>query len=43
VPLELEEHALSLAAEKIGKENATRRELLRGRTLRDVFDEFGVL
>jgi 4-hydroxy-4-methyl-2-oxoglutarate aldolase len=43
VPLEVEEKVLNLAAEKIGKENATRRELLRGRTLRDVFDEFGVL
>lgn len=43
VPVDVEEQALSLAAEKIGKESATRRELLRGRTLRDVFDEFGVL
>ena len=32
-----------LAAEKVGKENATRRELLKGRSLREVFDEFGVL
>ena len=43
IPLDVEDQALSLAAEKIGKENATRRELLRGRTLRDVFDEYGVL
>lgn len=43
IPREVEEEALRRAAEKIGKENATRRELLNGRTLRDVFDEFGVL
>jgi len=43
VPADVEEQALRLAAEKIGEESATRRELLRGRTLRDVFDEFGVL
>jgi regulator of RNase E activity RraA len=43
VPRAVEDEALRLAAEKIGKENATRRELLKGRTLRDVFDEFGVL
>ncbi len=43
IPREVEEESLRLAAEKIGKENATRRELLKGRTLRDVFDEFGVL
>jgi regulator of RNase E activity RraA len=43
VPRPVEEQALRLAAEKIGKENDTRRELLKGRTLRDVFDEFGVL
>lgn len=43
VPADVEQQALTLAAEKIGKESATRRELLRGRTLRDVFDEFGVL
>jgi 4-hydroxy-4-methyl-2-oxoglutarate aldolase len=43
VPQAVEEESLRLASEKIGKENATRRELLKGRTLRDVFDEFGVL
>jgi regulator of RNase E activity RraA len=43
IPRAVEDEALRLAAEKIGKENATRRELLNGRTLRDVFDEFGVL
>jgi regulator of RNase E activity RraA len=43
IPREIEVEALSRAAEKLAKENATRRELLKGRTLRDVFDEFGVL
>jgi 4-hydroxy-4-methyl-2-oxoglutarate aldolase len=43
IPLEVEDQALNLAAEKLSKENATRRELLLGRSLRDVFDEFGVL
>ncbi len=43
VPRAVEEEVLRLAAEKVGKENATRRELLKGRTLRDVYNEFGVL
>lgn len=43
IPLDVEDEVLRLAAEKVGKENATRRELLKGRTLRDVFNEFGVL
>jgi 4-hydroxy-4-methyl-2-oxoglutarate aldolase len=43
VPREVETDALRLAANKLGKENATRRELLKGRSLRNVFDEFGVL
>jgi regulator of RNase E activity RraA len=43
VPQAVEEESLWLASEKLGKENSTRRELLKGRTLRDVFDEFGVL
>jgi 4-hydroxy-4-methyl-2-oxoglutarate aldolase len=43
IPREVEHDALQLAAEKIGKENATRRELVKGRTLRDVFNEYGVL
>lgn len=43
VPRAVEGEVLRLAAEKVGKENATRRELLKGRTLRDVYDEFGVL
>ena len=43
LPIDVEDRVLSLAAEKIGKENLTRRELLEGRSLRDVFDEYGVL
>ncbi|HTL30045.1 MAG TPA: RraA family protein [Tepidisphaeraceae bacterium] len=43
VPHDAEEKAITLAAEKVGKENSTRRELLKGRSLRDVFNEFGVL
>jgi len=43
VPRDVEDEVIRRAAEKIGKESATRRELLKGRTLRDVFDEFGVL
>lgn len=43
IPRSVEERAMRLAEQKIGKENNSRRELLNGRTLRDVFDEFGVL
>jgi len=43
IPRAVEQCTLQLAAEKVGKENATRRALLEGRTLRDVFNEFGVL
>ncbi|HZM04019.1 MAG TPA: RraA family protein [Candidatus Saccharimonadales bacterium] len=43
IPRQIENKAIELAAEKVGKENASRRELLKGRTLREVFDKFGVL
>jgi 4-hydroxy-4-methyl-2-oxoglutarate aldolase len=43
VPRQVEDDVLTLAAEKTVKENDSRRELLKGRSLRDVFDEFGVL
>jgi regulator of RNase E activity RraA len=43
VPKAVEDEVLRLAAEKVGKENASRRELLRGRTLRDVYNEYKVL
>ena len=43
VPREAEQEALALAREKAGKESASRKALREGRTLRDVYDEFGVL
>jgi len=43
IPRAVEGRALRLAVEKVGKENTTRRELFKGRTLREVFGEFGVL
>ena len=43
IPRDVEDKVLEMAAEKAGKENATRRELLNGRSLRDVYDEYGVL
>jgi regulator of RNase E activity RraA len=43
VPRDIEEDVLRRAADKAGKENDTRRELLAGRSLRDVFNQYGVL
>jgi 4-hydroxy-4-methyl-2-oxoglutarate aldolase len=43
VPGEVEAEVLRLAEEKVGKENASRRELLNGRTLRDVYNQYRVL
>jgi regulator of RNase E activity RraA len=43
IPREVEEKTIQLATEKVTAENSTRRELLKGRSLRDVFNEFGVL
>jgi regulator of RNase E activity RraA len=43
IPRQIEDQVLALAADKAGKESATRRELLKGRTLRDVYNEYGVL
>jgi 4-hydroxy-4-methyl-2-oxoglutarate aldolase len=43
IPRKIEAEVLRLAAEKVGMENDSRRALLAGRKLRDVFDEFGVL
>lgn len=43
IPRDAENEVLRLAGEKVGKENASRRDLIRGRSLRDVFNEFGVL
>jgi len=43
VPREVEQEALSQAAEKVGKESASRAELREGKTLREVYDKHGVL
>ncbi len=43
IPKEVEDEALRLAAEKAGKESASRRELLQGKTLREVYDRYKVL
>ena len=43
IPRAVEAKVLSLAAEKLTMENAARSEMLNGRSLRSVFDEFGVL
>lgn len=43
VPREAEEKALRLAQEKVGKETESRRALLNGRSLRDVYRQYGVL
>ena len=43
MPRGVEDEVLRLAAEKIGKENDTRRELLAGRSLREVYDRYRVL
>jgi 4-hydroxy-4-methyl-2-oxoglutarate aldolase len=43
VPRSFEDEALARAHEKVTKENHSRRDLLRGDTLRAVFDRYGVL
>ena len=43
IPAEVEQEVLTKAKEKIGKENLSRGELMEGRTLREVFDKYGVL
>ena len=43
VPKEIEDKALGLAADKALKENDSRRELQKGRTLREVYNKYGVL
>lgn len=43
IPKQIEDKVLELAIDKVGKENASRRELLKGRSLREVYDTFGVL
>jgi len=43
VPRRVEAEALRLAEEKAGKENDSRRELLKGRSLREVYNQYRVL
>jgi len=43
VPRDVEEQVLELAAEKAGKENLARAELMQGKLLREVFDKYKVL
>lgn len=43
IPGEVEKKVLELAREKAGKESLTRRDLLAGKTLREVYDTYGVL
>lgn len=43
VPQKIENEVLRLAAEKVGKENDSRAELLQGKSLREVFDKYRVL
>lgn len=43
VPAAVEEEAIRRASEKAGKESLSRKELLEGKTLREVYDKYGVL
>ena len=43
IPSEKTEEVINLALEKIEKEDTTRQELLKGRLLGDVYEEYGVL
>lgn len=43
IPRAVEGETIRLATEKAGKENASREELLRGSTLRQVYDKYRVL
>ena len=43
IPKELEREVIPLALEKVGKENLTRNELLKGAMLKDVYAKHGVL
>ncbi|MDI1319169.1 MAG: RraA family protein [bacterium] len=43
VPHKIEEEVLRRAVKKVAMENSSRRELLEGRTLRQVFSKYGVL
>ena len=43
IPKEVEDEVLERARQKAGKESASRAELLAGKTLREVYDKYGVL
>ena len=43
VPRDLEEEVLDRAAEKAGRESASRKELLEGKSLQEVYSKYGVL
>jgi len=43
IPQQVEDKVLQLAADKAGKENLSRKEILEGKTLRQVYDKYGVL
>jgi regulator of RNase E activity RraA len=43
IPHQVEDKVLGLAQEKVGKESMSRRELLQGRSLADVYRQYGVL
>lgn len=43
IPAELAETALPRALEKVSGENKVREELAKGRSVREVFDEYGIL
>jgi regulator of RNase E activity RraA len=43
IPKDEVQRVLQLAQEKVEKESSTRQELLKGRTLREVYNQYGVL
>jgi len=43
VPRDVEDQVLARAGDKAGKESLSRRDLLAGKTLREVYDAYGVL
>ena len=43
IPAAVEQQVLKLAKEKVGKESLSRKALLAGNSLRDVYDKYGVL
>ena len=43
IPKEVEQDCLRRALDKVGKENLSRKDLASGKTLREVYDKYGVL